>query len=223
MNSPSGPAPRTGRARATNAAHLGEIGLRLIVERGFDQVTVDDIAAAAGIGRRTFFRYFPSKNDLPWGDFDALLDRMREHLAEVPRQAPLAQALRDAVVEFNTFPAETMCQHRERMSVLLESPTLVAHSTLRYTEWRRVIAEFTADRLGVGAESVQADAIARVCLGVTLAAYEHWLADPRAELTTLIRTAFDGVGDVFGQEGPRPDDAVVTLARTGRRRAAGAA
>lgn len=222
MNSPSGPVARTGRARATNSADLGEIGLRLILERGFDQVTVDDIAAAAGIGRRTFFRYFPSKNDLPWGDFDPLLDRMREHLAEVPPRTPLAQALRDAVVEFNTFPAGTMRQHRERMSVLLESPTLVAHSTLRYTEWRRVIAEFTADRLGIPTESVQADAIARVCLGVTLAAYEHWLADADADLTGLIREAFDEVSDVFGQ-GPGPDGTVVELPRTGPTRTAGAA
>lgn len=198
MNSVTAVPSRTGRARATTAEELGEIGLSLIIERGFDSVTVDDIASAAGIGRRTFFRYFASKNDLPWGDFDALLARMRSHLAEVPADVPLADALRAAIIEFNTFPAEALPQHRRRMAVLLETPTLVAHSALRYAEWRRVVAEFTAERMGIGADSVGADTVARACLAVSLAAYQCWLADPDAELTALIGEGFDELGAVFG-------------------------
>src|SRR5690606_1718064 len=121
-------------------------GLDLIIERGFEHVTVDDLAAAAGIGRRTFFRYFPSKNDLPWGDFDTLLRRMREHLATVPGDIPLYESLRAAVIEFNTFSPSELPWHRRRMEVLLRTPMLVAHSALRYRAWRQVIAEFVADR-----------------------------------------------------------------------------
>lgn len=203
MNSMPSIAARPGRARATSAAELGEIGLSLILERGFDAVTVDDIATAAGIGRRTFFRYFSSKNDLPWGDFDALLQRMRAHLAEVPRDAPLAVALREAVVEFNSFPADTLPQHRLRMAVLLETPTLVAHSALRYESWRRVVADFVAERLGLPPRSVGAEALARACLGISLAAYQHWLGDPDAVLTDLIHEGFDEMSIVFGDA---PDD-----------------
>ena len=43
--------------------------------------TIDDIAAAVGVGRRTLFRYFPSKNDIVWGDFDWVIERLRTHLA----------------------------------------------------------------------------------------------------------------------------------------------
>jgi len=193
-------AARPGRAPVTSAAELGRIGLELILERGFDAVTVDDIAAAAGIGRRTFFRYFSSKNDLPWGDFDALLNRMRAHLAEVPPSAPLADSLRDAIVEFNRFPEADLPQHRKRMAVLLETPTLVAHSALRYAEWRRVVAEFVAGRLGVAPTSLIANAAGRACLAVTLAAYEHWLGDEDAVLTDLIREGFVELSRVFGDE-----------------------
>jgi len=198
VNSTAAAPARTGRARSTSADQLGEIGLALIIERGFDSVTVDDIAAAAGIGRRTFFRYFPSKNDLPWGDFDALLDRMRSHLAEVPDDMPLAEALREAIIEFNSFPDDALSQHRQRMAVLLETPTLVAHSALRYADWRRVIADFTAARMGFGADSVGADTIARTCLAVSLAAYQCWLADPATSLIDLINEGFDDLDAVFG-------------------------
>ncbi|TQM06248.1 TetR family transcriptional regulator [Pseudonocardia kunmingensis] len=54
----------TGSSARSEVEH---IALDLFTERGFDTTTVDDIAAAAGIGRRTVFRYCPSKNDIPWG------------------------------------------------------------------------------------------------------------------------------------------------------------
>lgn len=188
---------RVGRAPATSPSDLAHVGLGLILERGFDRVTVDEIAQAAGIGRRTFFRYFASKNDLPWGDFDALLDHMRAHLAAIPDTTPLGDALRDAVVEFNRYPEAELVFHRQRMSILLRTPTLVAHSTLRYESWREVVADFVAARLGVASSSLPAQTIAWTCLGVTLAAYEQWLVDESASLTDVIAQAFDEVGAVF--------------------------
>src|SRR5688500_18958743 len=113
MNQLDAPAarPRIGRSPATTRGELSHISLGLFLERGFDETTVDDIVKAAGIGRRTFFRYFTSKNDLPWGEFDDLLDGMRAHLASVPRDVPLMEALRQAVVEFNRFPADEIPFH----------------------------------------------------------------------------------------------------------------
>jgi len=58
-------APAPGRRRATSRQELEETAFGLFAARGFEATTVDEIAAAAGIGRRTFFRYFPSKNDIP--------------------------------------------------------------------------------------------------------------------------------------------------------------
>ncbi|WP_156761585.1 mycofactocin system transcriptional regulator [Microbacterium karelineae] len=191
-------AGRVGRASATSRDELGRIGLELMLERGFEAVTVDDIAAAAGIGRRTFFRYFRSKSDVPWGDFDALLRRMRERFAEIPDDVPLAGALRETVVAFNDFPAETLPDHRRRMRLLLETPTLVAYSALQYAEWRQTIAEFVAARRGEHPSSIAAQTSGRVCLAISLAAYEAWLADESLVLTALIAEGFDRVGETFG-------------------------
>ena len=69
-----------GRKRVTSRAELEHVAFELFERQGFDGTTIDDIAPAAGIGRRTFFRYFPSKNDIPWGNFDEELERMRARL-----------------------------------------------------------------------------------------------------------------------------------------------
>src|SRR4051812_26554524 len=68
-----------GRPPLTTRLEIERVAFALFAERGFDETTVEDIAAAAGISRRTFFRYFASKNDVVWGDFDAGL----QHFAEV--------------------------------------------------------------------------------------------------------------------------------------------
>ncbi|NLP85133.1 mycofactocin system transcriptional regulator [Microbacterium sp. CFH 90308] len=190
--------PRIGRSPATTRGELSHIALGLFLERGFDETTVDDIVRAAGIGRRTFFRYFTSKNDLPWGEFDDLLDGMRAHLASVPRDVPLMEALRQAVVEFNRFPADEIPFHRQRMWLLLNVPDLMAHSTLRYSGWRQVVAEFVADRRGEPANSLAAQSIAWVCLSLCLAAYEQWLERDDADLLGLLDEAFDRIAEAFG-------------------------
>lgn len=186
-----------GRARSTTADQLSRIGLEMFIRDGFDNVTVEDIAAAAGIGRRTFFRYFSSKNDLPWGDFDSLLNHMRSRLDEVPEGMPLFEALREAVIDFNRFPEQEMPLLRQRMKCLLTTPTLVAHSALRYQAWREVIASFTAERLGIREDSHLAMTLGRVCLGISLSAYEEWLQDENLDLAQLIDLGFRDTRRVF--------------------------
>src|SRR3954452_9444111 len=105
-------AARVGRPPATTLEDIERVAMRLFTERGFDGTTVEDIAAAAGIGRRTFFRYFGSKNDVVWGRFAEGLAQLREDLAAAPAEQPLADVLREAIVAFNALPAEQVAVHR---------------------------------------------------------------------------------------------------------------
>ena len=166
---------KAGRRRITSRAELEQVAFDLFDQKGFERTTVDDIANAAGIGRRTFFRYFPSKNDVPWGDFDAELARMRRRLTATAPGIPLMDAIRQAIVDFNRVPPEQMPAHRRRMALLLRVPALQAHSTLRYAAWRQVIADFVAARTGLAAEALVPQAIGYAMLGVAVAAYEEWL------------------------------------------------
>ena len=159
---------------------------------------MDEIAAAAGIGRRTFFRYFPSKNDIPWGAFEDELDRMRVRLKACPPEVPLMDAIRLALIDFNHVAPAQVPLHRRRMELILRVPTLLAHSTLRFTAWREVVAEFVADaHRAAGPGELAPQAIAHAVLGVSVAAYEHWLDDPAADLGALLDDAMRQLGGAF--------------------------
>jgi TetR/AcrR family transcriptional regulator, regulator of mycofactocin system len=190
-----------GRRRVTSRADLEQVAFDLFERQGFEQTTVDDIASAAGIGRRTFFRYFGSKNEVPWGDFDAELARMRRRLAATPPRAPLMDAIRQAVVDFNRMPAEQLPAHRRRMTFILGVPALQAHSTLRFAAWRQVIADFVAQRTGQRPDALLPRAVGHAMLGVAVAAYEQWLASPGDDLCDLLDSAVRALGSAFSAEG----------------------
>lgn len=193
---------RIGRARATTHAEISHMALRLFIANGFDDTTVDDVARAVGISRRTLFRYFASKNDLPWGEFDKLLDQMRIRLATAPDDVSLREQMRQAILEFNRVPSEEASNHRGRMELLLKVPTLAAYSTLRYRAWRQVLAEHIGNRLDLAAGDLVPQTVAWIYLGVCLAAYEHWLAHPEADLNDLLSQGLRVVGGQLDMEVP---------------------
>jgi mycofactocin system transcriptional regulator len=188
---------RAGRRRVTSRAELEHVAFDLFGRQGFERTTIDDIAAAAGIGRRTFFRYFPSKNDVAWGDFDKELSRMRGQLKSIPRRTPLMDAIRVAIVDFNRIDPDQVPWHRRRMDLILRTPALQAHSTLRYAAWREVIAEFVADRTGQSTDALTPRTIAYAALGVAVAAYEQWLETDDADLGGLLDTAMRELAAAF--------------------------
>ena len=160
--------------------------MRLFSERGFDATTVDDIASAAGIGRRTFFRYFASKNDVVWGRFAEGLVDFRVTLEATAAEIPLGDALRRAIVAFNALPHEQVPVHRQRMTLILNVSSLQAHSTLMYAEWRQVVADFVAARTGESSSELLPRLAGHIMLGAAVAAYEQWLAEPDADLARLL-------------------------------------
>lgn len=202
-NDDSGQRPaRTGRPPATSRAALERVGFELFARRGFDRTTVEDIAAAAGIGRRTFFRYFASKNDLVWGDFAAELVRLDALLAATDPAVPMMDALRGAVVEFNRFDPAVVPWHRQRMALILRVPTLQADSTVRYASWRTLVTEFAARRTGRAPSDLLPRLIGHTFLAACIAAYEHWLTDEQASLGDLLDQGLRQLAAGF--EGPAP-------------------
>lgn len=186
------PTPRRpsarGRPVATSHAAIERAAFKLFAEHGFAGTTMEAIARETGIGKRTVFRYYPSKNDIPWGQFDRTLDHFRALLKEQAADLPVHAAVHRAVVEFNRFPENAQPPHRERMRLILTTPELQAHSVLRYAEWRQVIAEYVARRTGAQIGDLLPQVAGHICLAISLSAYEQWLMKPSATASDLLRT-----------------------------------
>lgn len=191
------PGKGPGRRRSTNAVELERAAFELFDRKGFDSTTVEDIAAAVGISKRTFFRYFESKNDVVWGNFSEQLESMRARFRACPDDQPVMDAVRTVVVEFNRFDPAEVPWHRKRMELILGVPALQAHGTLRYREWREVVAEFVGARLGEPPSAMLPQSMAYAALGVAVAAHEHWLAWPEDELTDILDRAFRNLAAGF--------------------------
>lgn len=188
------PHPRVGRRRSTSPQHITDVAIDLFTARGFAEVSVDDVAQAAGISRRTLFRYYASKNAILWGEFDVHLAHLRQLLDTVGPRVPLGTALRAALLSFNTFDDSETLRHRKRMRVILQTAELQAYSMTMYAGWRAVIAEFVARRSGAKTTDLAPQTVAWTMLGVALSAYEHWLRDESVPLPTALGNAFDVVG-----------------------------
>ncbi|MEV5652037.1 mycofactocin system transcriptional regulator [Nocardia sp. NPDC052254] len=193
----AGPRVRAGRKPSTSAAELERAAFDLFEKRGFDDTTVEDIAAAVGVSKRTFFRYFESKNDVVWGNFTEQLQAMRDLFARCAPDQPVADAIRTVVVAFNDYDPDEVPWHRKRMELILKVPTLQAHSTLRYQEWRNVVAEFTARRMGSQTRDLLPQVVGHCALGVAIAGYEHWLDHPDEQLTDILDRALQHWGSGF--------------------------
>lgn len=183
------PMGRRGRPPGTSARELELISLRMFTEDGFDDTTVERIAAAAGVSKRTFFRYFDSKADVLWHAFDGEVRALRAALRAIPADVPMMEAIRQAVVGVNRYRAEDVPELRIRMNLIGSVPALQASAAQHYDAWERAVSEFAAGRLGQSAESLYPLAIGRATLAVCRSAYDRWAERADADLTVYLDQA----------------------------------
>ena len=142
---------RVGRRRSTTRDHITTSRSTCSPRRGFDEVSVDDVAARRG------YRPAHAVPLLPVQERDAvgrLRRAPRAHARPAGRtrsEVPIGEALRTALLAFNTFDDTETARHRQRMRVILETAELQAYSMTMYAGWRAVVAAFVARRLGVTA------------------------------------------------------------------------
>jgi mycofactocin system transcriptional regulator len=196
---------RRGRPPGTSARQLELISLRLFTELGFDDTTVEKIAAEAGVSRRTFFRYFDSKADVLWHAFDGEVRALRTAFSAVPPEVPLMEAIRRVVVSVNQYRAEDVPELRTRMNLVTSVPALQASAAHHYDAWERAVSEFAAARLGQPAGSLFPLAIGRATLAVCRAAYDRWVDRADADLTVYLDHALHALAAGFQPHSVAPD------------------
>ena len=135
-----------GRPRVSSRQAVEAAAVELFVARGFEQTTVDDIAAAAGIGRSTFFRYFPTKADVLWLPFDDHFEHLAVALAKRPSGEPLTTAIIRGVLEALRKSGDPQGVWLLRF-VAQEEPVLEEQESVRWSRWAAVVTDFATTRL----------------------------------------------------------------------------
>jgi AcrR family transcriptional regulator len=166
------------RTRVAVREQIADVALVMFDEQGFDETTVDQIATAVDISPRSFFRYFPSKEDVVLGDPMIYGEPVRDRLAEALGSMPIWEALRsgfEAVVETVESNPEWALRATR---VMISTPSLRARNTEKHLTWLTALEPLVADAL-TGPEvdrHYQARAVtlcALTCLDVSSAEWVH--------------------------------------------------
>ncbi|KQX09704.1 TetR family transcriptional regulator [Streptomyces sp. Root431] len=183
------------RKRQLVATELTEAALQLLALNGFDAVTVDEIATTAGVSKRTFFRYFASKEDVVVQFLADMGADMRAGLAARPAEERPSEALLHAV----SVPLTVCGDHAERalpvVRLILRTPALLARFLEHEARWREELTEELAERLGL---DPAVELYPRLAAGMAIAAFDtvlhRWSAEGDAggaeDPTALIGRAF---------------------------------
>jgi AcrR family transcriptional regulator len=171
--------------------------LRLFTEKGFQATTIEDIAAAAEMAPRTFFRYFPTKEEVVfWSEYPPMLAGF---VAARPDDESALEALHHGIVE-SLAAIWDQDEERERMlerlRLAFRTPALHPRMRQQQASWATAVAEILADRLGERPDVLEVRAVAAAVAAAVWVAAEEWQAqDGRAELGALIDQA---LGSVLG-------------------------
>jgi mycofactocin system transcriptional regulator len=200
---PAAASPRRGRPPLTSRRELQLIALRLFSQNGFDETTIEQITAEAGVSQRTFFRYFSSKASVLWSDFDTEVNDIRAALARAPDDVPMMDAIRTAVVSANHYRAEDVPELRMRYNLIGTVPALQSSAAAHYDAWERAVSEFAAARLGMEPGSLYPLAIGRAVLAASRAAYDRWSSRADTALTVYLDAVLSALSGGFAPESLR--------------------
>ncbi|GIH93314.1 TetR family transcriptional regulator [Planobispora siamensis] len=184
---------RRGRKKLETRAALERAALTLVAERGLAQVTVEDIAGAVDVSSRTFFNYFPSKEDALIGRSPENEAELTEKLAAVPASEPALQALRLVLRSVAELVQEEREQWLLRLRVLEQNPSLLPRLIAGNAEAERCLTAAVAERVGV---DPAVDGYPALVTAVASAAFRvamiRWsAADGVPPLAGLLDEAFD--------------------------------
>jgi AcrR family transcriptional regulator len=173
------------RKKAKTRAEIQRQALRLFRERGYGATTTSQIAEAAEVSESTFFRYFPTKEDVVfWDEFDPLIfEAFRAQPAELGSIRVLRRSIRDAMARAS---ATERAELRERLELLLSVPPLRATLVDRIHGPVRLLAEAMAERTGRHPDDPAVRATAGAVMGVGLSAMFAAADDPDADVLSLL-------------------------------------
>ena len=218
------PRPREGRTAQGRRRVRGTVSLAaldLFAAQGFEATTVDQIAEAAGVGRRTFFRYFRSKEDAVFGDHEERLADVVERLEEAdPAEDPLLVVCRVAETVLSAYLAEPAVS-LQRFALTRQVSSLRDKEIASIDGYQRVFARYLRERYR---EQDEGGLQAAVAAAAVVAAHNHvlrdWLRsgaeiDAMHRLRAALRVVRRGLSESWAGGAGEQEDVVVGVVRTG--------
>ena len=203
----------------------------LFDERGFEQTTIDDIVALAGVGRRSFFRYFPSKESVVFPDHDGCLAEMNAFLADGAGDAedPVDRVCDAARLVLRMYAADPVFSVR-RYRLTREVPALRSHELSVVRRYERALAAYLRARWAARSDGrLRADVVAAAVVAAHNHALRSWLhSGAETEPEAAVDEALRYVARTWGERAPQPsaegagpepdagaDEVVVMIAKRG--------
>jgi len=173
------------RKKAKTRAAIQRHALRLFREQGYEATTVEQIAEAAEVSPSTFFRYFPTKEDVVLYDpFDPVL--IAAFKAQPPELTPM-QAIREALhITFTAMSAEDTVEQWERGKLMLSIPDVRMHALNDFLETAQLLAELVASRIGRRPDDLAVHTFVGSVIGALMAAFLAGLNNPTADVVALM-------------------------------------
>jgi AcrR family transcriptional regulator len=190
------------RARRAVLKEITGAANRLFIEHGYETTTIDDIARAVGMSRRSVFRYFPTKEDIVVGKFDFVAEEMLSALRGRPPEEPVWESLRgvfDLLVPYVDAPGrQEVAEPMQR--VVFATPALFARYLQKLQRMQDAAEQALRERAALshrpyGADDPTPRAIVGAAFGCLLAAQHAWLAGgAKATFADTIDRAMASVG-----------------------------
>jgi AcrR family transcriptional regulator len=176
------------RKKARTRAAIRQHALRLFGEQGYGETTVEQIAAAAEVSPSTFFRYFPSKEDVVLqDDFDPIaIEKFEAQPAELSPVAALRAAMREAMEEAS---AEEVEQWRDLNRLAASVPELRSRLLEEFVRSVRMAAGLIAKRVGRDPDDFAVRTLAGALVGVGMSVMITATEDPEADIVALMDAA----------------------------------
>lgn len=197
--------PSSLRERKKQRTHraIEAAALDLFEQRGFEGTTIDDIAAAAEIAPRTFFHYFPSKEDVVLADYSTRLDRIVAALNRAPGGEPPWLGLQAAFLSVAADYETERDRLLRRFRIISENPSVAARSLQLQAAWEDAVASAVAGWLGVEVrQTLEPHLLAGAALAAMRASLARWLIDDgRSRLPDHVRSCFALLGSGLGGVG----------------------
>jgi AcrR family transcriptional regulator len=184
--------PLRERNKARARAEIADAALQLFFDRGFEGVTVDEIVNAAGVSRRTFFRYFETKEDALLADYPQLNAQLTEALDGAELDDAM-EAIRAGLHGMADWYIERSDAVLARSKVIRDTSMNVAARNLEFlTQWERAVSNAVANQVGADPGALLPRTAAAMIVGAFRAALTQWVRSKcREDLHTLIDQTLD--------------------------------